>query len=120
MQTNLEAPNLLLDGHPFNEWKYYYVNNQTANPQLADCPLAKPYFDGITCVSCHEPKSLFSLKHRVCTVCADGTTYDKTVRECLSSSGNIVTQSPTLAKMAAGIFAWYINNYLIYYKIKEK
>jgi hypothetical protein len=40
-----------------------------------------------------------------CTNCAAGTVYDASSRECLSSSGNIVTQNPTLAKMAAGIFA---------------
>lgn len=105
MQTNLNRPNLILDGHPFNEWKYYYVNNQTANPQLGDCPEHKPYFDGTTCVACTIPDNLFSLASKTCTHCLEGTKYDTTARECLSDSGNIVTQSPTLAKMAAGIFA---------------
>jgi hypothetical protein len=81
------------------------VNNQTANPQLGDCPEHKPYFDGKTCVACALPDNLFSLVLKVCTHCAAGTSYDPNTRECLSSSGNIVTQSPTLAKMAAGIFA---------------
>ena len=104
-QTNLGSPNLLLDGHPLNEWKSYYYGNQTANPQLTDCPANRPYFDGTACVTCIDPTPLFSLLRRVCTACTAGTTYDSTVRECMSSSGNIVTQSPTLAKMAAGIFA---------------
>ena len=103
--TSLSSPNLILGGLPFNEWRYYYVNNQTANPQLANCPTANPYFDGKTCINCVAPAPYFSLMHRVCVNCAAGTTYSPTVRECLSSSGNIVTQNPTLVKMAAGIFA---------------
>ena len=79
-QTSLSSPNLLLGGLSFNEWRYFYVNNQTANPQLANCPTAKPYYDGTTCISCSPPAPYFSLTHRVCVNCAAGTTYNPTVR----------------------------------------
>ena len=104
-QTGLSSPNLILGGLSFNEWNYFYVNNQTANPQLSNCPTAKPYFGGNTCIACSGTTPYFSLTHRVCVNCAAGTTYNPTVRECLGTSGNIVTQNPTLVKMAAGIFA---------------
>lgn len=52
MQTNLGTPNLILGGRSLNEWKGYYFNNQTADRQIADCPSAKPYFDGLTCIAC--------------------------------------------------------------------
>lgn len=81
------------------------MNNQIADPQLADCPAGKPYFDGMTCIACTGEKTLFSLTRKLCTQCENGTKYDAVSRECLSSSGNIVAQEPTLAKMAAGIFA---------------
>jgi len=104
-QTSLTSPNLVLGGLPYNEWMYYYVNNQTANPQLANCPTSTPYFDGLTCISCSPPTPYFSLTHKACINCQAGTSYSSSVMECLSSSGNIVTQNPTLVKMAAGIFA---------------
>jgi hypothetical protein len=104
-QTSLASPNLVLGGLSLNEWKYFHANNQTANPQLSNCPGSAPYFDGQTCISCVPPTPYFSLTHLVCINCAAGTTYSTSVMECLSSSGNIVTQNPTLVKMAAGIFA---------------
>ena len=78
-QTSLSSPNLVLGGIPFNEWRYFYVNNQTVNPQLANCPTAKPYYDGTTCISCVAPTPYFSLTHRVCINCAAGTTYNPSV-----------------------------------------
>lgn len=116
-QTALTSPNLVLGGLPYNEWMYYYVNNQTANPQLANCPAATPYFDGLTCITCNPPTPYFSLTHRVCINCQAGTTYSTSVMECLSSAGNIVTQNPTLVKMAAGIFAWCVKNEMIVFSL---
>lgn len=72
-QTSMNVPNLVLDGHPLNEWKSYYVNNQTKNPQLGDCPPSKPYFDGMTCINCERPDNLFSLAKRSCVHCPEGT-----------------------------------------------
>jgi hypothetical protein len=104
-QTNLASPNLILDGHPLNEWKSIYFNNQIADPQLGDCQASRPYYDGSACIACSAPTQYFSMTEKKCTTCGPGAVYDTASRECLSSSGNIVTQNPTLAKMAAGIFA---------------
>ena len=106
MQTNpATADNLILDGRSLNEWKTYYFNNQTADPQISDCPSSKPFFDGITCISCPTDTPYFNLQYRLCQTCPKETAYDRAVRECLSTAGNIVTQSPNILKMAAGIFA---------------
>jgi hypothetical protein len=105
-QTNPStAPNLIFEGRSLNEWKYYYVNNVNADPSLEDCPAAQPHFDGYICLLCPADAPYFNLQFKACQKCSAGNEYDAAVKECLSTSGNIVTQEPTLAKMAAGIFA---------------
>lgn len=44
----------------------------------------------------------------MCQKCSEGTKYDKDHHECLTTEGNIATQVPTLEKMAAGIFSWFL------------
>ena len=106
MQTNPStSPSLILDGRSLNEWRVYYYNNQTADPQISDCPSSKPYFDGVVCINCPVEQPYFNLQYRICQACPQNTDYDVSVRDCLSNSGNIVTQSPNVLKMAAGIFA---------------
>jgi hypothetical protein len=106
MQTNpATTPGLIMEGRSLNEWKTYYFNNQTADPQVSDCPTSKPYFDGVTCITCPSDSPYFNLQYHVCQSCPQDTAYESSVRECLSTGGNIVTQSPSILKMAAGIFA---------------
>lgn len=106
MQTNpTSAANLILEGRSLNEWKTIYFNTQTADPQVSDCPASKPFFDGITCISCNTETPYFNLQYHICQNCPAETQYDASVKECLSTFGNIVTQSPSVLKMAAGIFA---------------
>lgn len=96
-QTNtINTPNLILDGRSKSEWNSYYYNNITANPAISDCPPATPFFDGITCISCDSNTPYFNLQYRVCQTCTVDTTYDAQFGECMSTSGNIVNQSPTL------------------------
>lgn len=93
MQTNpATAQNLIMEGRSLNEWKTYYFNNQTADPQISDCPNSKPFFDGITCISCPADTPYFNLQYQLCQNCSKNTAYDAAEHECLSTSGNIVAQ----------------------------
>ena len=105
-QTNpLTAPNLIYGGVSRAEWAYSYRKVQEVEPSVIDCPTEKPFFDGIICISCPVDKPYFNLLDKSCSTCDKGSEYDSSVHECLSDEGNIVTQTPNIEKMAAGIFA---------------
>ena len=72
---------------------------------MADCLKAQPYFDGQSCIVCPNELPYFNLETKLCQNCPEGTEYNAVHYECLTTQGNIVTQKPTLEKMAAGIFA---------------
>lgn len=76
-QTSLESPNLLGGGIPFNEHKDYYNGNETAYPDIEDCPAEKPYFDGINCIMCPNITPYFNLKYRRCEICPPNSEYNE-------------------------------------------
>lgn len=71
---------------------------------IKDCPIDRPYFDGLRCISCSSKAPYFNLKHKICQFCDPDSIYDATVHECLSNSGQIIDQKPTIEKMIASIF----------------
>lgn len=39
------------------------------NPNVTDCNLSNPYFDGIACIACPEPFTLFNTATKRCVTC---------------------------------------------------
>lgn len=73
-------------------------------PGIVDCPQDKPYYDGLSCISCPDPFRYFNLNTRQCQLCPLDSRYNRESRECESQEGKVVYQGPTLEKMLASIF----------------
>lgn len=83
VQTNPEtAPNLIYDGIGVNEYLKQYRLMKEKYPSIMDCPQDKPYYDGLSCISCPDPFRYFNLNTRQCQLCPLDSRYNKENREC--------------------------------------
>ena len=57
------------------------LSNQTGHKQ--NCPDDKPFYDGEKCIDCQSPKDLFDISKKVCTQCAEGTSFNISSRKCV-------------------------------------
>lgn len=49
---------------------------------LENCPEAKPFYDGIACIVCPEPTSLFNTATKTCVACSATEFYNAEKRTC--------------------------------------
>lgn len=53
------------------------------DPAVPDCTQDKPYWDGISCISCPDPFVYFDLSTKTCVVCDPKDYYDAATKSCL-------------------------------------
>jgi hypothetical protein len=49
---------------------------------VSSCELAKPYFDGVACVACPSPFTLFDMDTKKCVQCQAEHFYDNSSLQC--------------------------------------
>lgn len=96
-QTNpVTSGNLIQDGLPLMQYLKTYKDNRQKYPGIKDCPKEKPFFDGVTCISCNSLFPYFNIERKLCQVCSSGSTYNAESKECESTDGKIIYQGPTI------------------------
>lgn len=61
---------------------YLMANAPIVNTSTPDCPIATPYYDGVSCIQCPSPFTLFNVDTLTCTQCSPLTTYNATTKKC--------------------------------------
>lgn len=82
--TSPKAPNLFLQGGRIEEYEQEYYDKKAKKPDLRDCPLSAPYFNGHTCLSCPSNKPLFDIVAKECIKCLGDTHFDEKTRSCIA------------------------------------
>jgi hypothetical protein len=77
-----KSPNLFLQGGRIEEYEKEYNEAKGKNPELRDCPLSAPYYDGRTCISCSADKPLFDL---IAKKCLGDTRFDEKLNSCVAA-----------------------------------
>ncbi len=103
-QTSLSSKNLLFEGLPLGQFQDDYNSNKTAYPNIQDCPVTTPYFDGFKCIQCPVGNPLFSLPTRLCSNCPPNSIYVEADKHCTSTSGELKQSDPNMGKMYSSIF----------------
>jgi hypothetical protein len=52
------------------------------NSSVADCDLSAPFFDGIACIKCPDPFTLFDLSAKKCVTCDSSEVFNNTSHKC--------------------------------------
>jgi hypothetical protein len=102
-QTNINSSNLLFNGISPAQYQATYNQNKLTYPNIKDCPPATPYFDGFNCIACNGTLPLFSMYHKLCSICPPTAPYDPATFNCVSSNG-VVQSPPNIGKMYSSIF----------------
>jgi hypothetical protein len=108
--SNLNATSWVSNS-PFKD----YVENgqQIANGTGTPCPIATPYFNGQSCISCPQ---LFNVTSNQCVSCPTGTTYNSYEKKCAPNNQSYITNPNTAPNLFYGSYPanlwknWYSSN----------
>lgn len=84
--TNPTTYGLILDNESLDQFTARY--NYWKGEGVEDCPNAKGYFDGTSCIGCPGVDSKFQQSTRKCTKCPKGTYYKFALRNCVPDSSS--------------------------------
>lgn len=90
---------------PSAYWDYVYDDVKAKNSSVKECPSAKPFYDGKSCISCTNSTQYFNLDTRKCQSCSGNFTYDKDQRDCIDISKGEHSVSGSPLKMSSTLFA---------------
>lgn len=66
-QSNLYAKNWIYGNQTLDDVIQQYTQRSLEYPNVTNCPISHPYFDGKACIVCTAPKNVFNLLTQKCT-----------------------------------------------------
>lgn len=60
-----------------------YINRITVNNNVTNCGNDTPFWNGVKCIACNDPKPIFDMSSRDCTACSTGKVFDLKTRTCI-------------------------------------
>lgn len=87
-QTNLLSDRWLLGNLTLRQITKQYVDRSLNNPNVTNCPISSPFWNGNACSDCLAPNNLFDLSTKSCSSCPIGTNLNLNTRDCESIFNN--------------------------------
>ena len=60
-----------------------YINRITVNNNVTNCGNDTPFWNGVKCIACNDPKPIFNMSSSDCTACPTGKVFDLKTRTCI-------------------------------------
>lgn len=81
-QSNIYATNWILGNQTIDDLIEEYYQRSIQYDNITNCPLENPFFDGNSCINCHEPEPIFNILTRNCEACPFDTQLNTGLRIC--------------------------------------
>jgi hypothetical protein len=81
-QSNVFAPNWITGSQTMNDIVNQYIARSQQFDNITNCPIATPFYNGITCVDCTGATPVFDMTTLKCTTCPTGQAVDTTEKTC--------------------------------------
>lgn len=59
-----------------------YINRININNNVTNCGNDTPFWNGVKCISCNDPKPIFNIATSECVSCPTGQAFDEVTRKC--------------------------------------
>jgi hypothetical protein len=83
-QTNVNTKkSWILGGVTMDNLVNDYINRITVNNNVTNCGEDTPFWNGLDCIACVDPKPIFNMSAGECTACPTGKIFDLKTRTCI-------------------------------------
>ena len=83
-QTNINTKkSWVLGGLTMDNLVKDYINRITVNNNVTNCGENTPFWNGLDCIACNDPKPIFNMSASECTACPTGKVFDLKTKTCI-------------------------------------